>query len=60
MVLRADDGADDGNHAKHECEAGEKALMIVIKRKVGARLASVCVRVCIYSAYAYIFYNAFA
>ena len=39
----ADDGADDGNHAKHECEAGEKALMIVINRKRGARLASVCV-----------------
>ena len=47
---------DDGDHAEHEREGAEEALMIVINRKVGARLASVCV--CL--AYAYIHYNAFA
>ena len=47
---------DDGDHAEHEREGAEEELMIVINRKVGARLASVCV--CL--AYAYIHYNAFA
>ena len=52
MAFCVADGADDGDHAEHEREGAKEALMIVINRKRGARLASVCV--CVWLMFIYI------